>query len=98
VRLSSPDSRGVYSISVVSEFTGVQPAMLRVYEARGFLAPARTGGNTRRYSRNDVELIRRISALIASGLNFEGVRQVLELEEESDRLRSEVATLRDQLS
>jgi DNA-binding transcriptional MerR regulator len=71
--------------------------MLRAYEARGFLAPARTDGGTRRYSHDDVELIGRVAALLASGLNFKGARQVLELEDETARLRSEITDLRDQL-
>ncbi len=83
---------------MAAELTGVQPAMLRVYEARGFLEPARTEGGTRRYSHDDVERIARIAGLLASGLNFEGVRQVLDLEDERAQLRNEVASLRDMLS
>lgn len=58
---------------------------------------ARTDGGTRRYSHDDVELIGRVAALLASGLNFKGARQVLELEDETARLRSEITDLRDQL-
>jgi hypothetical protein len=47
-----PDaSRGVYGISVAVELVGTDAQNLRLYERRGLLEPARTGGGTRRYSR-----------------------------------------------
>lgn len=86
--------RGLYGISVMSDLTGVHPQTLRTYEAKGLLEPHRTEGGTRRYSGNDVERIRRITELLASGLNLEGVQQVLRLEAEAGRLRDEIAELR----
>ena len=41
--------RALFSISVASEVTGVNPQMLRVYEQKGLLEPHRTDGGTRRY-------------------------------------------------
>ena len=46
--------RALYSISVTSELTGVNPQMLRAYEQKGLLTPYRTQGGTRRYSGQDV--------------------------------------------
>lgn len=57
------DRRGVYGISVMSELSGVGPQTLRLYERRGLLTPARTGGGTRRYSEADLATLTRISAL-----------------------------------
>ncbi|MDP9445296.1 MAG: MerR family transcriptional regulator [Actinomycetota bacterium] len=91
-RLAS--DRGLYGISVAAELTGVQPQTLRTYEARGLLEPARTDGGTRRYSGDDLERIRRISVLLASGLNLAGVRRVLQLEDETATLRAELDDLR----
>jgi MerR family transcriptional regulator/heat shock protein HspR len=88
-----PD-RALYSISVAAEVTGVNPQMLRVYEQRGLVAPHRTDGGTRRYSANDLELIRDISALVDTGLNLAGVEQVLRLQAENDRLEREINRLR----
>lgn len=85
--------RGLYSISVTAELTGVNAQMLRNYEHRGLLAPFRTDGGTRRYSGNDLERIRRISTLLAAGLNLAGIEQVLLLEEETARLRARIARL-----
>ncbi len=89
----SPD-RALYGMSVASDLTGVHPQMLRAYEARGLLAPHRTDGGTRRYSGNDIVRIQRITELLASGLNLEGVQQVLRLEAETQRLQDEIDELR----
>lgn len=86
--------RALYGISVTSDLTGVHPQTLRTYEAKGLLEPHRTDGGTRRYSGNDVERIRRITELLSSGLNLEGVQQVLKLEAEATGLRNEIAELR----
>jgi MerR family transcriptional regulator, heat shock protein HspR len=85
----------VFSISVTSELSGVNPQMLRVYEDRGLLRPFRTGGGTRRYSHADLDRISAITALLGEGLNLAGVEQVLALREQNDRLQAEVDDLRD---
>jgi MerR family transcriptional regulator, heat shock protein HspR len=81
-------TRAVYIISVAAELTGVHPQTLRVYERKGLLAPARTGGMSRRYSEMDLEQIRRVQELTNEGLNLVGVARVLELEDQVERLRS----------
>jgi MerR family transcriptional regulator, heat shock protein HspR len=86
--------RALYSISVTSELTGVNPQMLRVYEQKGLLRPYRTQGGTRRYSGHDVDTIAEITALLAAGLNLVGVQHVLELRSETQGLRAELEELR----
>jgi MerR family transcriptional regulator/heat shock protein HspR len=88
--------RAVYVISVAAELTGVHPQTLRIYERKGLLDPARTVGGSRRYSEVDLEKLRRIQDLTNAGLNLEGVRRVMELEEEVARLREELAEVRRQ--
>lgn len=68
-----------YSISVVTVITGVQPHTLRHYERSGLLSPARTEGRTRRYSDEDLELIREVARLAALGINYAGIKEVLRL-------------------
>lgn len=87
------DRRALYGISVASELTGVPAQNLRAYEAKGLLDPARTSGGTRRYSEHDVAQIERISVLLEAGLNLTGIRYVLELEAETQRLRSQLVRL-----
>ena len=85
--------RALFSISVASEVTGVNPQMLRVYEQKGLLAPHRTDGGTRRYSSNELARIREIDALIKTGLNLVGVERVLQLQAENRRLQQQVDRL-----
>ncbi len=87
-------SMAVYVISVAAELAGVHPQTLRIYERKGLLGPARTLGGSRRYSDEDIDILRRIQHLTAAGLNLEGVRRVIELEAEVDRLRQELAKAR----
>ena len=82
--------RGVYVISVAAELAGVHTQTLRIYERRGLLDPARTGGGSRRYSQRDIDRLRRIHELTESGLNLAGVKAVMELEEEVARLRRQL--------
>ena len=88
--------RALFSISVASEVTGVNPQMLRVYEQRGLLAPHRTEGGTRRYSSNELDRIREIDALIKTGLNLAGVERVLALQAENRRLQRKVDRLQQE--
>lgn len=87
-------SDGVYVISVASELAGVHPQTLRIYERKGLLDPARTSGGSRRYSDADINRLRRISALTDAGVNLEGVRRILDLEDEANRLRRELSDAR----
>jgi MerR family transcriptional regulator/heat shock protein HspR len=87
-------TRAVYVISVAAELAGVHPQTLRIYERKGLVEPARTGGGSRRYSDDDVEQLRRIQQLTNEGLNLAGVKRVLEMESELARIRHELAEVR----
>jgi MerR family transcriptional regulator, heat shock protein HspR len=91
----SPDSaRGVYMISVAAELAGMHPQTLRIYETRGLITPKRSPKNTRLYSQEDVERLRRIQELTGElGMNLAGVERVFELEEEIDRMRRRMRNL-----
>ena len=84
----------VYVISVAAELSGMHPQTLRNYERVGLLRPARTQGGNRRYSQADIVRLHRIAQLVDSGMNLEGIRHVLELENEIAELRKEVEALR----
>ncbi len=87
-------TQAVYVISVAAELAGVHPQTLRIYERKGLVAPARTGGNSRRYSQADIDMLRRIQELTNDGLNLAGVQRVLALEGELARLRHEIEQIR----
>jgi MerR family transcriptional regulator, heat shock protein HspR len=83
-------NQAVYVISVAAELAGMHPQTLRIYERRGLVMPARTQGGNRRYSDADIEVLRRIAQLADEGMNLEGIRRVMELEAENERLRAEL--------
>jgi MerR family transcriptional regulator/heat shock protein HspR len=86
--------RGVYMISVAAELAGMHPQTLRIYEARGLITPNRSPKNTRLYSADDVDRLRRIQELTTElGMNLAGVEKVFELEEEMERMRRRMRAL-----
>lgn len=94
--MAKPDrDRAVFVISVAAELAGVHPQTLRIYERKGLLDPARTVGNSRRYSEYDLEQMRRIQELTAEGLNLAGVKRVLQLEREVVALKAELVQARE---
>jgi len=90
-------SRGVFMISVAAELAEMHPQTLRMYEQRGLITPKRSPKNTRLYSQADVERLREIQRLTnEEGLNLAGVETVLDLEDRLEKMRSEMASLREQ--
>lgn len=95
----------VFVISVAAELADMHPQTLRSYEREGLIEPARTSGNTRRYSQRDIDRLRFIRHLTQEeGLNLAGVRVVLDLGEKLEQARQKnreleemVRTLADQI-
>jgi MerR family transcriptional regulator/heat shock protein HspR len=88
----------VYVISVAAELTGLHPQTLRQYDRAGLVSPGRTGGGGRRYSLSDIELLREIADLTSTGIGLEGVRRILELENQVVALRSRNRELRSRVA
>lgn len=84
----------VYIISVAAEIVGMHPQTLRVYERKGLVDPFRTPGGTRRYSRADLERLLLIQELSNDGVNIEGIKRILHLQADNERLRGQVDRLR----
>ena len=89
-------TRAVYVISVAAELAGVHAQTLRIYERKGLLEPARTPGGSRRYSDVDIRRLLRIQQLTNDGFNLVGVKRVMELEAEVERLQVELVELQEQ--
>jgi MerR family transcriptional regulator/heat shock protein HspR len=95
VEITIDDERGVFMISVAAELAEMHPQTLRMYEARGLIAPKRSPKNTRLYSQRDVERLRRIQRMTSEeGLNLAGVETVLALEERVEKMRGELERMR----
>jgi MerR family transcriptional regulator, heat shock protein HspR len=97
VEISIDDERGVFMISVAAELAEMHPQTLRMYEARGLIAPKRSPKNTRLYSQRDVERLRRIQEMTSQGLNLVGVETVLALEERLTKLGAELGRARHRI-
>lgn len=90
-------TRAVFVISVAAELAGMHPQTLRIYERKGLIDPFRTPGGTRRYSQDDIERLQLIQDMTAEGMNLEGVKRVLALQEENKRLKRKLDRLRDKI-
>ena len=87
-----------YSIAVASDLSGVPQQQLRRMEEGGLLTPLRTTGNTRRYSDDDLTHIEEVAELAETGVNMEGIRRILALQEQIALLQAENAALQQQLA
>jgi MerR family transcriptional regulator, heat shock protein HspR len=96
-RSRTPDDRAVFVISVAAELAGVHPQTLRIYEREGLVRPKRTTANARRYSERDIERLLEIKRLTGHGVNLEGVRRVIELTQEVERLQARLQALEVEL-
>jgi MerR family transcriptional regulator/heat shock protein HspR len=90
-----------FAIAVAAELAGMHPQTLRQYDRLGLVSPTRTAGKSRRYSMRDVFQLREVGRLSAEGLNLEGIRRILELENQvvhlSRRVRELEGALADEL-
>ncbi|TDF99564.1 MerR family transcriptional regulator [Paenibacillus piri] len=67
----------LFPIGIVMKLTDLTARQIRYYEQHELIIPARTGGNQRLYSFNDVERLLEIKDLIEKGVNIAGIKQVL---------------------
>jgi len=83
----------MFVISVAAELSGMHPQTLRSYDRMGIVSPGRATGGGRRYSQRDIELLRAVAELTASGIGIEGVRRILELEHQVAALQARILEL-----
>ncbi len=70
----------VLRISGVARRYGIHPQTLRLYERQGLLSPSRSRGNTRLYTRADLERLEVILNLTRDlGVNLAGVEVILHM-------------------
>ncbi len=91
----------VFPIQAAADLAGMHPQTLRQYDRLGLVSPTRTAGQSRRYSLHDVARLKEIAGLSAEGLNLEGIRRILELENQvmalAHRVRELEGALADEL-
>ena len=75
-----------YVISVAARMCGVHPQTLRHYERIGLVNPARTGGNIRLYSDEDIQRLQQVQRLIDElGVNLAGVEVIMNMTDRMER-------------
>lgn len=88
----------IYVISVAAELADMHPQTLRQYDRLGLVTPSRAPGRARRYSQRDVNVLREVQRLSQEGVSLEGIRRILELENQVLALQHRVSELTDELS
>jgi len=78
----------VFVISVAAQLAGMHPQTLRTYDRIGLVSPRRTPKRGRRYSARDIAKLRLVQRLSQDeGINLEGIRRILVMQDEIDELR-----------
>ncbi|MFD0670273.1 MerR family transcriptional regulator [Cohnella sp. GCM10027633] len=67
----------LFPIGIVMKLTDLTARQIRYYEQHELIQPARTDGNQRLFSFNDVERLMEIKSLIEKGVNIAGIKQVM---------------------
>ncbi len=84
----------VFAISVAAQLAGMHPQTLRTYDRIGLVSPRRTAKRGRRYSARDIARLRLVQRLSQDeGINLEGIRRILHMQDEIDELRARVNDL-----
>ncbi len=87
-----------YVISVAARMLGMQTHTLRYYEKIGIIEPGRSSGNIRLYSEEDLELLKRVRALVNDmGVNLAGVEVILRMLRQLSETTRELEDLREEL-
>src|SRR5688500_12585780 len=74
----------------------MHPQTLRTYDRMGLVSPRRTAKRGRRYSARNIAQLRLIQRLSQDeGVNLEGIRRILHMQDEIDELRARVNDLTD---
>ncbi len=88
----------MFAIAVAAELAFMHPQTLRQYDRMGLVTPTRTGGQSRRYTMRNVAQLREIARLSNEGVSLEGIKRVLELENQNAELQKRVRDLEQALA
>jgi MerR family transcriptional regulator/heat shock protein HspR len=87
----------IFVISVAAELADMHPQTLRQYDRLGIVKPSRAPGKSRRYSQRDVNMLREVQRLSQEGVSLEGIKRILELENQVSALQRRVLELTEEL-
>jgi len=84
------DDMPVYTIGRVVDLTGLSARQVRYYEKKSLLAPTRTAGKQRLYSRDQVHLLQLVKRLLEEGYTLTNIQSLVK-----EYGRQRAATLED---
>jgi MerR family transcriptional regulator/heat shock protein HspR len=87
----------IFVISVAAELAEMHPQTLRQYDRLGIVSPSRAPGKSRRYSQRDVNMLREVQRLSQEGVSLEGIKRILQLENQVAALQRRVSELTQEL-
>jgi MerR family transcriptional regulator/heat shock protein HspR len=88
----------IFVISVAAELADMHPQTLRQYDRLGIVSPSRAPGKSRRYSQRDITMLREVQRLSQEGVSLEGIKRILELENQVAALQSRISELTEELA
>jgi MerR family glutamine synthetase transcriptional repressor len=97
IRRSMP----LFPIGIVMQLTELSARQIRYYEEHQLISPARTEGNRRMFSLNDIDQLLEIKDLIEQGVNLAGIKQIFSVKEQqvlSEEMVKEAEKARRDLS
>ncbi|MEH7118266.1 MerR family transcriptional regulator [Neobacillus vireti] len=80
IRRSMP----LFPIGTVMQLTELTARQIRYYEEHQLISPARTEGNRRLFSLNDIDSLLEIKDLIDQGVNMAGIKQLFLVKEQQE--------------
>ena len=84
----------LFTVTVAARLADMHPQTLRGYDRLGLVVPQRAKGRGRRYTLRDVARLRHIQRLSQDeGINLEGIRRILHLEERLEASQEQVTYL-----
>lgn len=93
-KVTDDKGKPLFMISVVAEMLAIHPQTLRLYEREGLIIPQRTDGNTRLYSQDDIDKLRRVLRLTRElGVNLAGVEVILSMREKMEQMQEAMEQL-----
>jgi len=94
-------SMPLFPIGTVMQLTELTARQIRYYEEHELITPARTEGNRRMFSLNDIDLLLEIKDLIDQGVNLAGIKQLFSAKNEepaAEEAKKEDEKVRRELS
>ncbi len=82
----------LFPISTVMQLTELSARQIRYYEEHELITPARTDGNRRMFSLNDIDKLLEIKDLIDQGVNLAGIKKIFAKNNEDVLVKSKQET------